>query len=116
MSGFGITRHSGFHITFSNGYTLSVQFSPTSHCEHYNKLDFTKGTDTIEQMNEPKTSDIWRSEDAEIAVFSPTKELINLREIGLKDDDTVKGYVSSEQVADYIQLVRNLPLKQVDIV
>lgn len=31
---FAITRGSGFHITFDNGYSVSVQFGPTSHTDN----------------------------------------------------------------------------------
>ncbi len=34
---FKITRESGFHITFENGYTISVQFGPGMYCDNYNK-------------------------------------------------------------------------------
>lgn len=30
--GFDITDRKGFHITFENGYTVSVQFGPRSYC------------------------------------------------------------------------------------
>lgn len=33
--GFKITSGKGFHITFDNGYTVSVQFGPYSYCDHY---------------------------------------------------------------------------------
>ena len=37
MTGFFITRKSGFHITFSNGWTVSVQFGPGNYCDNYGR-------------------------------------------------------------------------------
>ena len=34
---FKITEGKGFHITFANGYTVSVQFGPDNYCDHYHK-------------------------------------------------------------------------------
>lgn len=32
---FKITGKKGFHITFENGYTVSVQFGPGNYCDNY---------------------------------------------------------------------------------
>jgi len=32
---FRITDNKGFHITFENGYTVSVQFGPGNYCDNY---------------------------------------------------------------------------------
>jgi hypothetical protein len=37
MAGFKITGKKGFHITFENGYTVSVQFGPGNYCDNYDK-------------------------------------------------------------------------------
>ena len=34
---FRITNGKGFHITFANGYTVSVQFGPANYCDHYDR-------------------------------------------------------------------------------
>jgi hypothetical protein len=36
MSGFKINDSKGFHITFENGWTVSVQFGPGSYGSNYN--------------------------------------------------------------------------------
>ena len=36
MQGFSITQGKGFHITFKNGYTVSVQFGPDNYCDNNN--------------------------------------------------------------------------------
>jgi len=30
-------KKKGFHITFENGYTVSVQFGPGNYCDNYNR-------------------------------------------------------------------------------
>lgn len=115
-AGFSITHASGFHITFSNGYTISVQFGVGSHCEHHSKMLNADAGNIVEQMNSPRKAETWSSKDAEIAVLDPNGGLLSLQDIGLNEEDKVKGYVHPEQVADYIEKVRNLPLKSIDIV
>lgn len=34
---FKITDNKGFHITFENGWTISVQFGPANYCENYDE-------------------------------------------------------------------------------
>ena len=34
---FKITGKKGFHITFKNGYTVSVQFGPGNYCDNYDR-------------------------------------------------------------------------------
>lgn len=113
-AGFSITHASGFHITFSNGYTLSVQFGIGNYCEHYPEMLNGSG-EIIERMSQPRKAETWRSKDAEIAILDPKGELVTFSEIGLDEEEKVKGYVHPEQVADYIERVRNLPLKSIDI-
>ena len=36
-TGFFITGGKGFHITFDNGYTVSVQFGPGNYCDNYDR-------------------------------------------------------------------------------
>ena len=72
-SGFKLTTlthssyHRGFHITFENGYTVSIQFGPNSVCS-------VKNT-TEEDVITPSNIDI-QVKDAEVAVISPDKELV----------------------------------------
>lgn len=35
--GFFITSGKGFHITFENGYTVSVQFGPGNYCDNHDR-------------------------------------------------------------------------------
>jgi hypothetical protein len=57
---FEITGGKGFHVTFENGNTVSVQFGSVNYCQNYNpRLNFTDL-----QKPSPKAS-----EDAEIMVW-----------------------------------------------
>lgn len=85
---FRITRGKGFHITFANGWTISVQFGNGNYCDNY---DF-RGT-SVESGEKG-------SSDAEVATISPSGDLFPcpLFESG----DTVEGQCSPEKVAALI--------------
>jgi hypothetical protein len=67
---FATTRNKGFHITFDNGWTVSVQFGPGNYCEHHYKLNMAGmigGT-----FNVP--ADGIESVDAEIAAWPEIRD------------------------------------------
>ena len=35
--GFRITGQKGFHVSFANGWTVSVQFGPANYCDNYDR-------------------------------------------------------------------------------
>ena len=76
----------GFHMTFENGYVLSVQWNPGTYCSDRNYDDNA----------ESKTAEvaIWRKED---------ETFIRLRDW----DDDVQGWYSADQVAELINKVKN---------
>jgi len=78
--GFAITRGKGFHVSFENGWTVSVQFGGGNYCDNYD--------DGIgrEVKSNPSTT-------AEVAILSPSGELIEL-----PDGDTVLGWQTPAQV------------------
>lgn len=78
--GFRITSHRGFHITFENGYTVSVQFGAGNYCEHYN--------DDWSLPGEPRFAAFASSSDAETAVWGPDGKMIDYDNSG----DSVQGY------------------------
>lgn len=65
--GFRITGKKGFHITFANGWTVSVQFGPGNYCDNY---DLDIGRDE-EQAGRDGSS------TAEVAVWGPGGDLID---------------------------------------
>ncbi len=52
----------GFHMTFENGYCVSVQFGEGNYCDASNK------------RWPPPKHEWWESSDAEVAVFYPEEE------------------------------------------
>lgn len=76
--GFSATQNeynNGFHITFKNGYTISVQFGKGNYSD--------KGETT-----------------AEIAAWGPDGKWMRLGE-----GDTVRGWCTPDEVLDYMKLV-----------
>lgn len=82
---FHITRGKGFHITFKNGYTVSVQFGPGNYCEHYDRA--------IGREEEKCGAE--GSLEAEVAVWKDGGDLLEHPDFG---ENTVKGYVDAEYV------------------
>jgi len=58
MEGFKITDHKGFHITFANEVTVSVQFGPGNYCDNRNM-----------SYDEPREKTTLKSQTAEIAIY-----------------------------------------------
>ena len=90
------TRNKGFHLTFSNGYTISVQIGPLNYCEKYpdNEYDFKEGDPNLKPQNRI---------DAEIAYWKGDGDLIKF-----EDGDSVKGWVTPDEIAEWIFIVKNL--------
>jgi hypothetical protein len=76
--GFKITGGKGFHITFDNGYTVSVQFGPGNYCDNYN-MDISTQSDEAGKIG---------STTAECAVWKDNGDLIAMPEWG---GDTVSN-------------------------
>jgi hypothetical protein len=76
---FGITQGKGFHITFENGYTVSVQFGYGNYCDNRD----------VEIKNENGVI----SNDAECAAWNKNGDWVKLDEY-----DNVKGYMSPKEV------------------
>ena len=70
--GFRITGGKGFHLTFANGYTVSVQFGPGNYCDNY---DRRIGHDEVESAEEG-------SRTAECAVWGPNGGMIEYGDWG----------------------------------
>ena len=99
--GFVSMRRSGFHMTFPNGLTVSVQWGAGTYCDnHFPKdMDFTFSKDA-------------ESDTAEVAVIDSHGDLIDPQrffgyEIG--GDGTVAGYLDPSQVVELLTNVRDWP-------
>ena len=88
-------QHSrGFHLSFSNGWTVSVQFGRYNYCENKN----------YRNDNEQPSLEC---PDAEIAAVHESGKWFKFE--GDEDNDTsVKGYVSDGDVAKFIYKVSQL--------
>ena len=89
MSRFSITSHRGFHLTFNNGWQVSVQFGPGNYCERKNADYYL-----------PESSEFWRCSDAEIAVWHASDG-----EMVMLENDVVRGWTSADEVAKVIHKV-----------
>jgi hypothetical protein len=87
---FRINDNKGFSITFTNGYTVSVQFGPGNYSSNKN-LNF------IENMNKPMTANT-----AETALIAPDGSFV-----AYKDDD-VQGYQSTADVLELLDYASKL--------
>jgi len=85
---FKITGKKGFHITFANGYTVSVQFGPGNYCDNYDRR--------IGRDEESSGSD--GSSAAECGVWGPNNgELLMLPDF-MESGDTVSNRSTPAQV------------------
>lgn len=89
-AGFKITSGKGFHITFANGWTVSVQFGYGNYCENYSNRDAD---------NEECTS-----RDAEVAAWDADGKWLRLAE-----HDDVIGRQSPADVLAIINSVAAMP-------
>jgi len=82
------TENKGFELTFTNGYTISVQFGRGNYCIN------------CRTEQNPFMRDIWESSDAEIAVFDPKGNCI-----ALEGTNYALGYLNADEVAQWIDKV-----------
>lgn len=84
---------SGFHLTFDNGLTISVQIGYVNYCEtrSINQFDNYKNRD----MDIPDCSS-----NAEIAIWDNQGNWFDF------GNDTDKGWVPTEEVGQWIEKVR----------
>lgn len=92
--GFSCHRNRGFRITFSNGWTVSVQFGESNYAS---KRDYNAGYDDW------RTGQLsWKSCDAEVAIIDPTGQFVPFE----STDDSVKGWVSPDEVSKILEWTR----------
>lgn len=103
MEGFKVTGKGGFHITFGNGVTVSVQFHPGTHTDNY---------DEIITSNEDRR--YWASKTAEVMAWDANHETITKDLTDDEDDDPVADYQTPDQVLVIFNRARNYPSRMVD--
>lgn len=89
MSKVGIMDSKGFHLTFANGWTVSVQIGPGNYCDNYRNSMFEF------YNNKPRSLE---SSNAEIAAWDKEGNWYKFS----GDLDTVKGYVVPDKIAEFI--------------
>jgi len=87
---FRTTMNKGFQMTFENGMTISVQFGYGNYSSNRDKAPM-----------DARTVNSVESETAEIAIWDSNGTWMNF------NHDNVKGWVSADEVADYIIKVKN---------
>ena len=94
MMGFRITGKKGFHITFANGWTVSVQFGPGNYCANRH-MTIGKDDELCGSRGSP---------DAEIAMWPSSGEMETFEEGG-----TVLGWTTPERVLQALCLAASKP-------
>ena len=98
---FSITGAKGFHLTFSNGWGISVQFGPGN----YSDCQGGRGGSFDGPTTAANGDGIWRASSAEIAVFVPEKLVLDGESCGhmlMLVNDNVAGWVSADSVGKVI--------------
>lgn len=94
-----ITESKGFHITFENGLTASIQWGFGNYCDnHFNYELLSNRTIPVE------------SNDAEVAVFDANNNFMNIDQFlpeEVRSDDVVAGWLTPDQIADFLMAVKN---------
>jgi len=113
MSKFTSHYNSGVHITFDNGYTVSIQWGPSTYSQHHN-LDSL----SYEKLEAPSTPSAlangWSSNTAEVAVMKleEDKDTIWYNPITLELGDP-EGWMTTEQVVDVLQRVEQISVGKI---
>lgn len=88
-SKFAITEHKGFQMTFENGWTVSVQWGPGNYGSNHDANDYAA----------PQKERVYCASTAEVAAWDKNTKWFSF------DSDTVKGYLSADEVAQFISEV-----------
>ena len=95
--GFVSTRRKGFHMTFPNNLTVSVQWGAGNYCDNHDDLDFSLTKDA-------------ESDTAEVAVLDSQWEFIDPQQFfdyEIDSDGMVAGYLTPSQVVELLANVRD---------
>ena len=98
MKKFVSTMRKGFHMTFENGLTASVQWGAGNYCDNHfpEDMDFSCSKDA-------------RSDTAEVAVIDSNGKFLKIAQFLHEDaycDDVVCGWLSPEEVLFFLNKVK----------
>ena len=97
MSRFSNSEGRGFHLTFDNGWTISVQFSGGHYCDNKEKHWSWARDRAMDNMPV-------HSSNAEIAVWSNSGP--HNGGLVFLENDNVRGWTSADEVAQVIHKLR----------
>jgi hypothetical protein len=94
-----ITSGKGFHITFNNGYRISVQFGAGNYCDnHFREIDYKDYENQQRELGEKGST------TCEIAIFDPNDVLIEPEGW----DDQVRGWVAPNELVEWMEYTSKL--------
>lgn len=97
MKKFSSTMRKGFHITFENGLSASVQWGAGNYCDNHfpEDMDFSCSRDAM-------------SDTAEVAVMRGGHflDIVQFLPKDCSSDGTVAGWLTPEQVVDFLVKVK----------
>lgn len=102
------TSPTGFHITFNNGITVSVQWDSMNYCNNSLLGDMEASKASLGCAN-AEVAAIVKSESSEFI----TSYILTLMNVSDKDYDDVVGYLDANQVLDFMRYASIL--NEVDI-
>ena len=85
MSKFDITAQKGFHITFENGWTVSVQFGRGNYCQNYNLSSMAP---------------VLGSSDAEVAAWDAKNKWFEF-----EDGNSCQGNMKADEVLAFMNKI-----------
>lgn len=89
------TNNKGFSLTFENGFTISVQFGYGNYCDNGHHPD---------GFGFSKRQEVTMCSNAEIAIWDADGQWYVFY-----DGDTVMGYCSANDIAEWIDKVSKFP-------
>lgn len=95
LAGFRITHGTGFHMTFENGWTVSVQFGPGNYCDNY-KEPFPYRDERVPE---------YESTNAECAVWGPDGQFVRWGDWG----DDVSNRSTPAEVLELLNWAASQP-------
>lgn len=108
---FDITINKGFQMQFANGWTVSVQWGRDNYCENRHMKEELNTYKVAQELAKSATfgqqglfPPVPTCPDAEIAAWNADDQWYEF------ECDTVKGWCSPDEVAEFIAMVASFPM------
>jgi len=100
IDGFKITDGKGFHMTFKNGVTVSVQFGVGNYCSNHNELTL---------LGKEKEYSSWSSHTAEVGIWDKNNKWITKKcpYLDVAEYDDVAGHILADEIIDVLTWAKN---------